>query len=78
MSWKGDAVILLLKCLAFYILLMIDELDGNNSRDIIITELLYVCTRMLSERGMTGMFLDGVSFGEQGLISLGKSRLAEQ
>ncbi|KAM0260695.1 hypothetical protein ACHAQJ_002611 [Trichoderma viride] len=52
--------------------------DAHNSRDIIITKLLYACSQMLSERGMTGMFLDGVSFGEQGLISLGKLHFAGQ
>ncbi|KAH6611113.1 hypothetical protein Trco_001133 [Trichoderma cornu-damae] len=42
------------------------------SRDNIMASLLYACSQTLSQRGMTGMFLDGVSFGEQGLTALGE------
>ncbi|KAL7797573.1 hypothetical protein V8C37DRAFT_407947 [Trichoderma ceciliae] len=48
-----------------------------SSRDAIMAALLYACYQTLSERGMTSMFLDGVSFGEQGLISLGFRKWAE-
>ncbi|KAL7949064.1 hypothetical protein V8C42DRAFT_362504 [Trichoderma barbatum] len=47
------------------------------SRDAIIANLLYTCYRVLSEKGMTSMFLDGVSFGDQLLISLGFQKWAE-
>lgn len=51
---------------------MIGGLDANNSREIILTELIFACSRALSQRGMTGMFLDGVSTGEREIIPLGK------
>ncbi|KAL9471495.1 hypothetical protein ACSS6W_009436 [Trichoderma asperelloides] len=48
--------------------------DANNSREIILTELIFACSRALSQRGMTGMFLDGVSCGEAEIIRLGFQR----
>ncbi|UKZ57803.1 hypothetical protein TrVGV298_011664 [Trichoderma virens] len=48
--------------------------EGAVSPDAIIANLLYACYQMLSEKGMTGMFLDGVSFGDQVLMPLGKAR----
>lgn len=56
----------------FALLLMIGGLDANNSREIILTEIIFACSRALSQRGMTGMFLDGVSAGEREIIPLGK------
>ncbi|KAM0457888.1 hypothetical protein ACHAPV_006433 [Trichoderma viride] len=47
------------------------SIDANNSREIILTELIFACSRALSQRGMTGMFLDGVSTGEREIIPLG-------
>lgn len=43
-----------------------------------MASLLYACYQTLHEKGMTGMFLDGVSFGEQALIPLGKSQVTRQ
>lgn len=57
---------------------MIDVLDANNSREIILTELIFACSRALSQRGMTGMFLDGVSRGEAEIIPLGESSRCRQ
>jgi hypothetical protein len=51
---------------------MVSGLDASNSREIILTELIFACSRALSQRGMTGMFLDGVSAGEREIIPLGK------
>ncbi|PON30180.1 hypothetical protein TGAM01_v200620 [Trichoderma gamsii] len=45
--------------------------DANNSREIILTELIFACSRALSQRGMTGMFLDAVSAGQREIIPLG-------
>ncbi|KAL6910927.1 hypothetical protein GGI43DRAFT_29091 [Trichoderma evansii] len=45
--------------------------DANNSREIILTEFIFACSRALSQRGMTGMFLDGVSCGEREIVPLG-------
>ncbi|KAL7925368.1 hypothetical protein ACQKWADRAFT_283820 [Trichoderma austrokoningii] len=45
--------------------------DANNSREIIFTELIFACSRTLSQRGMTGMFLDGVSVGQREIVPLG-------
>jgi hypothetical protein len=40
--------------------------------------LLYACYQTLSSRGMTGMFVDGVSYGHQVLVSLGEFRRTDQ
>ncbi|KAH0493886.1 hypothetical protein TgHK011_000532 [Trichoderma gracile] len=51
--------------------------DDGGSRDTIMACLLYACYQTLSSRGMTGMFLDGVSHGDQVLVSLGFRKWAE-
>lgn len=45
------------------------------SRDATIANLLFACYRALSGKGMTSMFLDGVSFGDEVLVSLGKLQI---
>ncbi|KAL7931175.1 hypothetical protein V8C35DRAFT_310585 [Trichoderma chlorosporum] len=51
--------------------------ETGTSRDVIMADLLYACYRTLSEKGMTGMFLDGVSSRDQLLMSLGFRKWAE-
>ncbi|KAK0758573.1 hypothetical protein N5P37_008972 [Trichoderma harzianum] len=51
--------------------------DVGLARDATIANLLYACYRALSGKGMTSMFLDGVSFGDQVLMSLGFRKWAE-
>lgn len=46
--------------------------DQGGLRDTIMACLLYACYQTLSSRGMTGMFVDGVSDGDQVLVSLGE------
>lgn len=46
--------------------------ESAHPRDVIIKGLLDACYKMLSEKGMTGMFLDGVAYNEQLLVSLRK------
>ncbi|KAL6855786.1 hypothetical protein J3F83DRAFT_456652 [Trichoderma novae-zelandiae] len=51
--------------------------DAGGSRDTIMACLLYACYQTLSEKGMAGMYVDGVSFGDDVLVSLGFQKWAE-
>jgi hypothetical protein len=42
-----------------------------------MVRLLHSCTKMLKEQGMSGMFIDGVKYGEAGFESLGKLSFAQ-
>ena len=56
----------------FYGLLMGYGTDQDGSRDTILACLLYACYQTLSGKGMTGMFVDGVSAGDHVFVSLGE------
>ncbi|KAL7816874.1 hypothetical protein V8C44DRAFT_265930 [Trichoderma aethiopicum] len=51
--------------------------DQGDPRDTVLACLLYACYQTLSSRGMAGMFVDGVSEGDQVLVSLGFQKWAE-
>ncbi|KAH7303594.1 hypothetical protein B0I35DRAFT_364657 [Stachybotrys elegans] len=48
-----------------------------NRRDTVMVRLLHSCSKLLSEKGMVGMFIDGVKQGNTGFESLGFRKWAE-
>lgn len=46
-----------------------------NSRDSVMIRLLDTCVKLLADRGMQQMFIDGVKGGNAGFQSLGKQNL---
>ncbi|KAK5993293.1 hypothetical protein PT974_06722 [Cladobotryum mycophilum] len=54
-----------------------DNPEMVSRRDTVVIRLLHACVRMLSEKGMSGMFLDGVRFGEYRLGTFGFRRWAD-
>lgn len=43
-----------------------------NRRDSVTTRLLQSCRQLLNEKGMVGMFVDGIRSDENTFVSLGK------
>ncbi|KAM5342584.1 hypothetical protein ACJ41O_013550 [Fusarium nematophilum] len=54
-----------------------DDPDMVNRRDSVATRLLLSCRQSLGERGMVGMFVDGIKSDENVLSSLGFRKWAE-
>lgn len=54
-----------------------DDPEMVNRRNTIMVRLLYACRRYLSERHMSGMFLDAIRSDEPGLATLGFHKWAE-
>lgn len=51
-----------------------DDPDMVNRRDSVMIRLLLACRQSLTERGMVGMFVDGMKSDETVLSSLGKEQ----
>jgi GNAT superfamily N-acetyltransferase len=54
-----------------------DDPEMVNRRDTVMVRLLHGCYKLLSDKGMKGMFIDGVRLGEHGFESLGFHKWAE-
>ncbi|KAI9158680.1 hypothetical protein HJFPF1_06678 [Paramyrothecium foliicola] len=54
-----------------------DDPEMVNRRDTVMVRLLHSCYKLLSEKGMVGMFIDAVKFGDHGFESLGFRKWAE-
>ncbi|KAF3804424.1 hypothetical protein GCG54_00000778 [Colletotrichum gloeosporioides] len=52
-----------------------DNREMVNSRDSVMIRLLDTCVKLLADRGMQQMFIDGVKGGNAGFQSLGKQNL---
>jgi GNAT superfamily N-acetyltransferase len=49
-----------------------DDPEMVRRPDTVMVRLLHSCTKLLKDKGMSGMFIDGVKHGEAGFESLGK------
>lgn len=49
-----------------------DDPEIVSRRSTIMVRLLSACCKYLGDRGMTGVFIDGIKSEESGLVSLGK------
>ena len=49
-----------------------DDPERVNRRDTVMVRLLHGCYKLLGEKGMKGMFIDGVKMGDNGFESLGE------
>ncbi|CAM1508374.1 Fc.00g052220.m01.CDS01 [Cosmosporella sp. VM-42] len=54
-----------------------DDPDMVNRRDSVMIRLLQMCRQTLSERGMSGMFIDAVKSDDKAFVSLGFRKWAE-
>ncbi|KFA67558.1 hypothetical protein S40285_04231 [Stachybotrys chlorohalonatus IBT 40285] len=51
-----------------------DDPEMVSRPDTVMVRLLHGCSKVLQERGMAGMFIDAVKYGEAGFESLGQCR----
>lgn len=54
-----------------------DDPDMANRRDSVTTRLLQSCRQLLNEKGMVGMFVDGIRSDENTFVSLGFRKWAD-